>query len=103
MAKLKPVRRAIFRTALKMAARDALKEGKITQSEFYALSDMIARPRRKTPDGVVDLIGKAEDIAIENMHAAGISVGAIDWTNWKEKLIEWLPTIIKILLMLVAL
>lgn len=103
MAKLKPVRRAIFRTALKMAARDALKEGKISQSDFYTLSDMIARPRRKTPEGVVDLIGEAEKVAIENMHASGIQVGAIDWTKWKEKLIEWLPTILQILLTLLVL
>lgn len=92
-----------------MAARDALKSGTISAAEFYALSDMIARPRRKVVgygpdrDGTVDLIGEAEKIAIENMQASGISVGAIDWTNWKEKLIEWLPTIIKILLTILAL
>lgn len=103
MAKLRPVRRAIFKTALKMAARDALKTGAITQSDFYALSDIIARPRRKTPDGVVDLLAKAEEMATENMQASGITVGAIDWTKWKEKLIEWLPTILQILLTLLAL
>lgn len=96
----------IFRRALRRAIWRAWKDGKITGPDAYLLYDVVQGSQRggrfyKKPE----LLAECEKECRKRLQiydAESAETGDIDWGHWIDLLVEWLPVIIRIVLMLLA-
>jgi hypothetical protein len=95
-----------FRKALRRAIFGAWRQGKITSAEAYVLLDVLHGSQRggryyKKPQMMIE----AENYCRKELliyDAESAETGDIDWGNWIDLLIEWLPAILKIFLLLLG-
>lgn len=102
-----PLRRLLFRRALKRAIKIGLEQGVINESDKYVLDLALQRPRRWRNGEPIDLIKTAEETAKTQLfEAEGPNAfaedGGIDWAYWIDLLVTWLPIIIKTILLLMV-
>jgi hypothetical protein len=99
----------MFRFQLRRAARMSYLSGKISKEDWNEVQSVLAKPWRKTPEGVdVDLLDEIaqdckEQLVVENQVASDTDVGKIDWTNLFTWMKENLPSIISFIMQLMAL
>ena len=96
----------LFRIALRRAVYRGWKDGKITAPEAYLMYDVLQGSRRggrfyKKPELLIEAEKECRK-RLEIYDAESAQTGDVDWGHWIDLLVEWMPVIIKIMLMLLA-